>query len=254
MKACSDPAAAVSLPPAAEVSPAITQIQTDDRAYQEASVAFYRDKPRAIELFRAIAASNSPHKPTARYNIANLLANAKNIAEARKEAASILADPTLAPVHGITQNLVGYISNIEDTSEGWTALIDDSIKTITAPKADILHNQKSQDDYARSLDDVDHLGIRAKNDDWWLNGTLPAGATVSKAIFDASRKYSMALWMMSGQTLYENYRGAPWTLVGDKWQNRATTFLDQVTTVASIFSDKVIPSDCELFRRFTVVS
>ena len=231
LKACSDPAAAVSLPPAAEVSPAITQIQTDDRAYQEASVAFYRDKPRAIELFRAIAASNSPHKPTARYNIANLLANAKNITEARKEAASILADPTLAPVHGITQNLVGYISNIEDTSEGWTALIDDSIKTITAPKADILHNQKSQDDYARSLDDVDHLGIRAKNDDWWLNGTLPAGATVSKAIFDASRKYSMALWMMSGQTLYENYRGAPWTLVGDKWQNRATTFLNQVTTV-----------------------
>jgi hypothetical protein len=232
LKACSDPAAAVTLPPAAEVSPAITQIQTDDRAYQEASIAFYRDKPKAIELFRAIAATNSPHKPTARYNIANLLANAKNITEARKEAASILADPTLTSVHGITQNLVGYISNIEDTPEGWTALIDDSIKTITAPKGAIPATQKGQDDYTRSLDDIDHLGIRAKNDDWWLNGTLPAGATVSKAIFDASRKYPMALWIMAGQTLQENYNGAPWTLIGDKWQQRTVSYLDQVTAVA----------------------
>ncbi len=233
LKACSDPGAAVSLPPAAEVSPAITQVQTYDRAYQEASIAFYRDKPKAIELFRAIAATNSPHKATARYNIANLLANAKNITEARKEAANILADPALASVHSITQNLVGYISNIEDTPQGWTALIDDSIKIITAPKGAILGSQKSQDDYARSLDDIDHLGIRAKTDDWWLNGTLPAGATVSKAIFDASRKYSMALWMMSGQTLHENYRTAPWTLVGDKWQQRTVSYLDQVTAVAT---------------------
>jgi hypothetical protein len=231
LKACSDPAAATTLPSPLEVQPALAQMQNDDRAYQEASIAFYKDKPKAIELFRAIAKTNSPHRAAARYNIANLLANAKNIAEARSEAAGILADPALASVHGITQNLLGYISNIEDTPAGWTALIDDSVKTIAAPKAEILSSQKNQDNYARALDDIDHLGVRAKNDDWWLNGTLPAGATVSKSIFDASRKYPMALWMMSGQSLQQNYDSAPWSLVGDKWQQRTTTYLDQALAV-----------------------
>ena len=241
LKACSDPtAASANIPDPIEVEPAQAQMQKDDRAYQEASIAFYRDKPKAIELFRAIGNSASPHKAAARYNIANLLANAKNIAEARKEAAAILADPALASVHGITQDLLGYISNIEDTPAGWTALIDDSIATITAPKADILSSSKKQDDYARSLDDIDHLGIRAKSDDWWLNGALPVDATVSKAIFDASRKYPMALWMMAGQTLQQNYDEAPWSLVGDKWQQRTTSYLDQVTAVTP--SGTQIPS------------
>jgi hypothetical protein len=232
LKACSDPATTVTtLPNPLEVEPALTQIQNEDRAYQEASIAFYKDKPKAIELFRAIGNSNSPHKAAARYNIANLMANAKNITGARSEAASILADPTLASVHGITQNLLGYISNIEDTPAGWTALIDDSIATVTAPKATILSSPKMQDDYARSLDDIDHLGIRAKTDDWWLNGKLPENATVSKAIFDASRKHPMALWMLAGQTLQQYYDEAPWALVGDKWQQRTTSYLDQVIAV-----------------------
>ena len=233
LKACSDPnAASANIPDPLDVEPALAQLQKDDRAYQEASIAFYRDKPRAIELFRAIAAGNSPHRAAARYNIANLLANAKNIAEARKEASAILADQALTSVHGITQDLLGYIANIEDTPAGWTTLIDDSIATITAPKTDILSSPKKQDNYMRSLDDVDHLGIRAKTENWWLLGTLPLDATVSKAIFDASRKYPMVLWMMAGQTLQQNYDGAPWSLVGEKWQRRATSYLDQVTAVA----------------------
>ena len=233
LKACSDPtAASANIPDPIEVEPALSQLQKDDRAYQEASIAFYRDKTKAIDLFRAIGKSSSPHRAAARYNIANLLANAKNIAEARKEAAAILADASLASVHGITQDLLGYISNIEDTPAGWTALIDDSVATITAPQADILSSPKKQDDYVRSLDDIDHLGIRAKSDDWWLSGALPVNATVSKAIYDASRKYPMALWMMAGQTLQQNYDGAPWSLVGETWQQRTTSYLDQVTAVA----------------------
>ena len=232
LKACSDPASATTLPAPLELGLTSAQMQNDDRAYQEASVAFYKDKPKAIELFRTIAKSNSPHKAAARYNIANLLANAKNIAEARAETSSILADPSLASVHGITQELLGYISNIEDTSAGWTALIDYSIAVVTAPNADILSSQKRQDDYARALDDIDHLGIRTKNDDWWLNGTLPADATVSKSIFDASRKYPMALWMMAGQSLQQSYDSAPWTLVGETWQQRTTSYLDQVLAIS----------------------
>ena len=34
---------------------------------------------------------------------------------------AILADPSLAAVHGITRELQGYIANIEDTAGGWTS-------------------------------------------------------------------------------------------------------------------------------------
>ena len=231
LKACSSPTTVVALPPPLEIHPALAQMQKDDRIYQEASIAFYQDKPKAIELFRAIAASSSPHKAASRYNIANLLANAKNIVEARKEAAAILADPALASVHTITQSLLGYIANMEDTPAGWTSLIDDTVGILSAPKADILASPKKQDDYSRALSDIEYVGIRAKHDDWWLNAVLPADATVSKSIFDATRKYPMALWMISGQTLQENFDGAPWSLVGDKWQQRTTTYLDQVIAV-----------------------
>ncbi len=202
-------------------------MQAEDRAYQEATIAFYKDKPKAIELFRAIAATDSPHKAAARYNIANLMANSKDVVAARAEANAILADPTIASVHGITQELLGYIANLEDTPAGWTALIDDSIKVIETPTKDILASDKLKADYARALNDIDYAGIRGKRDDWWLTGTLPENPTISKAIFDASRQRPMALWMMAGQTLQENYDAAPWSLVGDKWQQRTTSYLDQ---------------------------
>ena len=168
-------------------------MQAEDRAYQEASIAFYKDKPKAIELFRAIAATDSPHKAAARYNIANLMANSKDVVAARAEANAILADPALASVHGITQELLGYIANLEDTPAGWTALIDDSIKVIETPAKDILASDKLKADYARALNDIDYAGIRGKRDDWWLSGTLPENPTISKAIFDASRQRPMAL-------------------------------------------------------------
>ena len=206
-------------------------MQAEDRAYQEASIAFYKDKPKAIELFRAIAATDSPHKAAARYNIANLMANSKDVVAARAEANAILADPSLASVHVITQELLGYIANLEDTPAGWTALIDDSIKVIETPTKDILASDKLKADYARALNDIDYAGIRGKRDDWWLTGTLPENPTISKAIFDASRQRPMALWMMAGQTLQENYNAAPWSLVGDKWQQRTTSYLDQALAV-----------------------
>ncbi len=37
--------------------------------------------------------------------------------------------------------------------------------------------------------------------------------------------------MMAGQTLQENYDAAPWSLVGDKWQQRTASYLDQALAV-----------------------
>ena len=67
LQVCSTPDMAdAALPAAIEIHPALAAMQNEDRAYQEASIAFYRDKPKAIELFRAIAATGSPHKAAAR--------------------------------------------------------------------------------------------------------------------------------------------------------------------------------------------
>jgi hypothetical protein len=222
LEACTEPAAStVSLPPAMEIHPALAKMQQDDRAYQEAAIAYYRDKEKAVQLFKAIGASQSPHKAAARYNVANLLANGKKPAEARAEAKAILADPLLASVHVITKQLLGYIANLEDTAEGWTALITDTIATIEQPIAAIDASGAASHEYSYALYDIEFAGVRAKADDWWLDGTLPENPTLSKALVDTSRSQPIVLWMMAGQSADQAYRAGPWSLIGDKWQARA---------------------------------
>ena len=229
LKACEGAGAdQTALPAPIEVKPEHAQLQSDDRAYQEASVAFYgTDKTKAIQLFKAIGASNSAHKAAARYNVANLLANAKNLVEARTEAAAILADPSLASVHTITKELQGYIANLEDTAEGWTTLIDNTVATLSQPAAAVMANEKSQGEYGSALYDIDFVGVREKQDDWWVRGQLPPAPTLSKAIVDASRKHPMALWMMAGQSVDHMYKRAPWSMVGAKWNSWAVSYVDR---------------------------
>ena len=231
MRACGSDAGDVALPAPIEMEPAYVNLQNYDRAYQEASIAFYRDKEKAIPMFRAIAESKSPHRAAARYNIANLLANAKQPEAARKEADAILADPSLNSVHAITRELLGYIANQEDTAQGWTSLIDGDVAILEMPAERITLNADNKRAYANALYDIDFVGVRGKDGDWWLDGTLPENATISKSLVDASRKYPMALWMMAGQSANEKYQMAPWSLIGDKWQARLSDYVGKALAV-----------------------
>jgi hypothetical protein len=213
--------------PPPNLRPAEIDLLKQDRAYQEASISFYVSPQAAIPMFKAIAASNSPHKAAARYNVANILANAKNVVEARAEAKAILADASLASVHDITRELQGYISNIEDTAQGWTELIDATVETLNQPLTAITANPKAEAAYNRAVYDIGFAGVTAKKDDWWVTNTLPADATLSKAIADAARKHPMALWMMSGQSVDKPFTQAPWALVGDKWQAWSASYIDR---------------------------
>ena len=86
-KACAGEAASMAATPMpTTLTPAETDALKFDSAYQEASVLFYTKSPEAIPAFKAIAASASPHKAAARYNIANLLANSRNVVEARERS------------------------------------------------------------------------------------------------------------------------------------------------------------------------
>ena len=231
LRACASEEGEVALPPPMEVEPVFANLQKMDRAYQEASIAFYRNKEQAIPMFRAIAGSTSPHRAAARYNVANLLANAKQPEAARKEAEAILADPSLASVHSITRELLGYIANQEDTAQGWTSLIDGDIATLQTPADKILASEELKREYATALYDIDFVGVRGKEGDWWLDGTLPVNATISKSLVDAARQHPMALWMMAGQTANERYEYAPWSLIGEKWQARMSGYVGKALAV-----------------------
>jgi hypothetical protein len=228
IKACgAGQGAQIALPDAQGVKGEQTSILQNDRAYQTASISFYTDKPKAIELFRAIVATDSPHKAAARYNIANLLANQRNIAEARKEVQAILADPSLGSVHAITEELDGYIANIEDTPAGWTTLIDRTVATLSAPETSIAASVEAKKRYSSALYDIGYVGIGAKQGDWWITETMPENPTISRALADAARKHPMALWMMTGQTVDQHFNQAPWSLVGPKWQAWNASIIDR---------------------------
>lgn len=208
------------LPEPLEVKPELAKLQQQDRAYQEATIAFYRDKPKALTLFKAIGASDSPHKGSARYNVANLLANGKQLAEARAEAKAILADASLAGVHGITKELLGYIANLEDTAEGWTALINDTTAVLEQPVTAITASTDTSNEYAYALNDITYVGVDAKKDDWWLDGKLPENPTLSKALVDTARSNPMVLWMLTGRSADQYTDYGPWSLQGEKWRAR----------------------------------
>ncbi len=231
IRACSSDEGAVSLPEPLVDEPAVTNRQKADRAYQDASIAFYRDKEKAVPLFRAIAQSTSIHRAAAAYNVANLLANAKQPVEARAAAEAILADPSMASVHEITQELLGYIANQEDTAQGWTGLIDGDIAVLEMPANQILAQDDLKKSYSIALYDIDFVGIRAKDGDWWLDGVLPDNPTISKSIVDAARQHPMALWMMAGQSANQKYQLAPWSLVGEKWQSRMADYIGKALAV-----------------------
>lgn len=231
IRACSSEDGDIRLPDPLADDPAVANRQKADRAYQEASIAFYRDKQKAIPMFKAIAGSNSTHRAAAAYNVANLLANAKQPVEARIAAEAILADPSMASVHQITRQLLGYIANQEDTAQGWTGIIDGDVAILQTPADQILADNDLKRQYSIALYDIDFVGIRKKDGDWWLDGALPPDATISKSIVDASRQHPMALWMMAGQSANEKYQLAPWSLVGDKWQARMSEYIGKALAV-----------------------
>lgn len=213
--------------PLADQQSPVKELQEADRAYQQASLVFYTDRSRALDLYKAVGASGSPHKGAARYMVANILANGKQLAEARAEAKAILADPSLASVHGITQELLGFISNLEDTAPGWSELINGTVAVLDKPAKDIQASPELAKEYGRALYDVDFVGIRGKADDWWLDGTLPENPTISKAIVDATRQHPIAAWMIGGQSTQEYYERAPWQFIGPKWEARTQALVDR---------------------------
>ena len=202
----------------------LRELQVADRAYQQASIDFYRGNLAvALDKYRAIAAGSGPHRSASRYMVANGLANAKRIDEARAEIEAILADPALADIHAITQELKGYVAHLADTPAQWAALLKDTVAMLERP-ADRIHTESERKDYRRALNDIGHLGIRGRDDDWWLTGKLPENPTVSDAVYNGAREYPVVPWLIAGQSVNDLHRRAAWQLIGDSWRKEIDAY------------------------------
>jgi hypothetical protein len=231
LQACRDENHAISLPDPLPINGESQQdrelrsLQAFDRAYQQASLNFYsRNFAAAIASYRTIAASSSPHRAAARYMIANSLANGGRLEEARTETEAILADPALSEVHAITQELTGYIANLADNAGQWSELFDQAVAVLSRPAAEIVASAKLTEDYRRALYDIDYLGARRQDDDWWLVGRLPENPTRSKALYDAARRHPMVVWLIAGQSLAGLHDTAAWQVIGDNWREHTSAY------------------------------
>jgi hypothetical protein len=131
-------------PPIRLADSRLARLQSEDRAYQQASRHFYDQKRApALNAFRAIARSGSSHAPVARYMMLVTMAEIEPPAPPRREpvttvmdggpppiilasasppkpsvdvapiiaeARAILADPRLASIHPLTQALIGSLA------------------------------------------------------------------------------------------------------------------------------------------------
>lgn len=209
-------------PPIATDDRAIAQLQRFDRAYQAAALLFYRRDPAAERAFRAIARSDSPHAPVARYMLAALpvrdlehfsysddgQSEAGRRAEAGlAEARAILADPALREAHPLAQGLIGYIGYHTGDAEVRAAQVDSVLDALEAPIARIAADPVAAERYSRAFADVRWLHGAFDDPAWWLNGAVPADMTASRAMAEQARTRPLAAWLLFQQSPWERQ---PW--------------------------------------------
>lgn len=231
------PAPSASLPPPmATEDPGIARLQRDDRAYQAASLLFYRDDPAARRAFAAIARSSSPHAPTARYMLAVLHVSyaefhrwdenperkAERARRALAEAEAILADPALAEVHALAQGLIGFVGYHIADERSRTAQVDSTLDALEAPLLRIDSDPVAADRYARASADINWLHRRFDDEAWWLGGSAPRDSPASRAMAEQAQARPLAAFLLFPVSHHER---EPWATDGptdhDAWADLA---------------------------------
>ncbi|HEY5007957.1 MAG TPA: hypothetical protein VII42_08130, partial [Caulobacteraceae bacterium] len=219
----SAPAAADLPKPLATRDRKLAVLQTQDRAYQLASLAFYRgDITAALAAFGRIARSASPHRPAAIYMVAAIRAgthtryapNAQPLvssAQSVKEVEAILADPRLASIHPMTRELLGWIGATASDEVARTAQVRATLADLEAPAAELAADAEARTRYALARTDIDrlHYASLGQNPSWWLQGGPPPDYTASRAMMVAAGTDPMAAWLLFPASYVQ---GRPWAL------------------------------------------
>ena len=191
------------LPPPREFTGALALAQTADRDFQQAALVFETDRAKALPLFRAIASSASPHRAFARYRVAWLLTFAQNAGEARREVDAILADSSLAQVHGATKALVPYILLIGDTAKVWQGFFREAAAAVDAPQLDPAAYRRAQEAMAG-------LGQFRDPPDVWEDGRRLEMVTITGSLARATKDAPLAQWLIAGQAAQAYRTASAW--------------------------------------------
>jgi hypothetical protein len=161
-----------ALPPAAKFGDAgLMTLQEQDRRYQQASMLFYGERlGEAAAAFDRIAADRaSPLRPFGAYMGAAIRAGSRpntmrsgDYAPASREGSAkelqaILADPSLAPVHGFTASLLGWKSNYSSDPAMLDAQIGEILQALQLPEARLKADRAAAGRYAHAAGDLEYL-------------------------------------------------------------------------------------------------
>ncbi len=199
--------------------PAVARLQNYDRAYQQASLAFYRgDLAGALKAFQAIAADkSSPLRPRAAYMAVAIRAGSSPglgdgkplVAPARSitEARALLADPSLASIHVIAAQLIGWIGARNESEFARRAQVHEALSALEAPLRKIKKSETARRRYEAALTDIGFLHSDLADPNWWLNGAVPRDYTASRAMAEAAQIDRMAAWILFPANPYLRH---PW--------------------------------------------
>ena len=220
------PAATVLPPPLAIEDAALRRLQADDRAYQAASISFYRnDLQAALNAFSRIARSTSPHRQIAIYMIAAIKAgsNAKVSEAGDKPLAdrphsiadiqAILADPSLESIHPLALELLGWVAHDAPDQTTSTAYVRATLAALEASAERLAHDPTARRSYALARADIE-LGTEHRvAEPLWLKDkesfSPPEEFRVEDAMEEAARTDPMAAWALFPRS---RVQGGPWAV------------------------------------------
>ncbi len=211
-------------PPLETTDPKIAKLQSDDRAYQVASLAFYNgDTTSALTDFSRIGQSDSPHRPVARYMVAAIRAGSIPNAfgndeptplvpaeQSIAEIQAILADPSLASVHPAAQKLLGWIGYHVGDTVTRRAQVQATLAALELRTDRLATDADDRRRYALARADIDGLHLWGEHDPgWWLGRGPPADYAASRAMMNAARTDPMAAWLLFPQSYTTGRAWAP---------------------------------------------
>ena len=128
-------------------------------------------------------------------------------AQSIREAEAILADPSLASVHVLAAQLIGWIGAQNESDVARRAQVHEALSALEAPLSKLAKSETARRRYAAALSDIAFLHSDLADPAWWLNGAIPKDYAASRAMAQAAQKDAMAAWLLFPAS---PYLGHPW--------------------------------------------
>jgi hypothetical protein len=194
----------------------VAELQQDDREYEIAVRAYYRNDVSAMSLFDAVAASKSEHRGAAMYMGALLRLQTgpdSAVEEALNIADSIIKDESLAATHRIAKQLVGYVSYYSSDVRHRKALLASVFADATLPLDEIRLDPNVGGHYSRALGDIDWFR-NAFAQAWFLpDGAMPSPTV--RALQELAQEQDIARWLIASAAVTETFEQENWLVAAN---------------------------------------